>query len=233
MSIWKPTGQGLWVRPYDFRGNCLNTLVIALGDGGLAALSPGTQLEEAEFAALDALGTVKALVSPGAFHNLGFPSWSKRYPDAGLYCPADAIVHIAKQHPSLKPLEDLGALAKLLPDDVRITDTPGMKQPDAHVVIRREDGITWFTNECITNNASLPPNFVFATLFRLTGSGPGLNVNTLAMKLVGGKKPILRDYWLEQLAADPPTRLVPCHGDVIDDPALATRLREVIQRRIG
>jgi len=233
MGTWNTIGTGLWTRVYDFGGNKVTTLAIDLGDGGLAVMSPGTDLGDADFDELDALGSVKALVSPGAFHNMGLPPWSARYPDAGLYGPRSAAAHIAKAHKSLKPLQDLEALAAHLPEDVRITEMPDMKHPDAMVIIKRGDAVTWFTNECITNLAELPPNFVFALLFRLTGSTPGLNVNTLSMKFVGADKKRLRQYVLATLESDPPTRLVPCHGDVIEDAALAERLREVINRRLG
>ena len=233
MGNWKAVGTGLWVRVYDFRGNPLNSMAIALGDEGLAVMSPGTNVPEKDFAELDALGTVKALVSPGAFHNMGLPAWSERYPDAGIYGPNSAIEHIAKAHKALKPLQNFDALAPLLPKDVSITEIPGMKHPDAMVIITRDDAVTWFTNECITNLSSLPKNPIFALLFRLTGSGPGLNINKLAMKLIGGKKKPLLEYLLATLASDPLTRLVPCHGEVFNDPSLADLMREMVERRLG
>jgi hypothetical protein len=121
----------------------------------------------------------------------------------------------------------------LLPKDVSITEIPGMKHPDAMVIITRDDAVTWFTNECITNLSSLPKSPIFAMLFRLTGSGPGLNINKLAMKLIGGKKKPLLEYLLATLASDPLTRLVPCHGEVISDPSLAELMREMVERRLG
>lgn len=233
MGNWNAVGTGLWVRVYHFRDNPLNTLAIDIGNGGLAVLSPGTDVPDADFAELDALGTVKALVSPGAFHNMGLPLWSERYPDAGVYGPKKAAAHIKKAQPSLKPLQDFDTLAPLLPSDVRIMEMPDMKQPDVLAVIRRDDAITWFTNECLSNMPSLPGNFLVALLFRITGSGPGLNVNTLVMKFIGAKKKNVREFFLSKLASDPPTRLIPCHGDIIDDSALQVNMREMIERRLG
>ena len=232
VAAWNVVGTGLWVRVYDLRGNPLNSLAIDLGDGSLAVLSPGTDLDDPDFAELDKLGRVEALVSPGAYHNLGLPAWSARYPDAGLYGPKSAIPYIAKQHPTLAPLQDLAALANKLPDDVRITEVPDMKYADAMVIIRRDDALTWFTNECITNGSELPSSLIFSLLFRLTGNKPGLNVNTLSLRFVGGKKKPLRAYLLTVLESDPPTRLIPCHGDLIDDPDLPSRMREMIDRRL-
>jgi hypothetical protein len=233
MGTWKPVGTGLWVRVYHFRGNPINSLAVALGGGGLAVLSPGTNVPEQDYAELDAFGTVKALVSPGAFHNMGLPAWSQRYPAAGIYGPNSAIAHIAKAHKTLKPLQNFDALARMLPKDVSITEMPEMRHPDAMVIVKRDDALTWFTNECITNLASLPKNPIFALLFHLTGSGPGLNINKLAVKLIGAKNKPLLDYLLVTLAANPPTRLVPCHGQIINDPKLPERMREMLTRRLG
>jgi hypothetical protein len=77
----------------------------------------------------------------------------------------------------------VNALAPLLPADVSITELPDMKHPDVLGIITRDDAVTWVTNECLSNLASLPRNPIFSLPFRLTGNGPGLNVNRLTMKL--------------------------------------------------
>ena len=233
MGSWKKAGDGIWVRVYTFNGNPQHSSAIALGGGGLMVLSPGTDLNEADFAELDALGSVKALVSPGAYHNMGLPAWSKRYPAAGVYGPAAAAKHIAKAHPSLPPVHSLDALKPLLPAEVEVFEVDGCAQPDAHVVVRRSDGTTWFTNEIITNWAAWPSSLAFKLVFKLTGASLGLDVSTMALLFIRGKKPAVKAYFEGKLASHPPTRLVPCHGDVLFDPNLKTRLAEVIGRRLG
>ena len=233
MSVWKTVGTGLWVRPYLFGGNPINTSVVDIGDGDLLVLSPGTKMPEADFAELDKIGTVKALGSPGAYHNMGLPQWSERYPDAGLYGPDSAIGHIAKAHKKLRPLQDFGALSKLLPEDVRIEEMAGCKHPDALLVVKRDDATTWFTNEVLTNAAALPGNPLFKLAFAVTGSGPGLNVNKVACMLIRAKKPAVRDYFKAKLQSDPPTRLVPCHGEVLEAADLAAQIDATVDRRLG
>jgi hypothetical protein len=49
--------------------------------------------------------------------------------------------------------------------------------------------------------------------------------------LIGAKKPVVRAYYEGKLASIPPTRLVPCHGDVADDPVLAGKIGDVLARR--
>lgn len=232
MSDWKKVGEGIWARGYELNGNPLITSAVALGEGELMIVNPATEMGDADFVATDELGTVTAIVSPGAYHNMGLPSWSARYPDAGLYGPGPAAAHIAKVHPKLAPLKDLEALSEQLPEGVTAEDWGGMGQPDAMIIVRRDDGTTWFTNEVITNWKGWPKSFMFKLIFKLTGSGPGLNINTMSLMFTKGKKPAVKAYILETLDAAPLTRLVPCHGDVLEDPDLATKLREVVERRL-
>ena len=232
MSVWKSVGTGIWIRVYSFGGNPINTSVVDMGDGGLMAISPGTDVGDADFAALDELGTVKALVVPGAFHNMGLPVWFARYPDAEIYGPADCIAHVAKQHKDIPAVQPLNALAAKLPDGCELEEVAGMKYADLFLAIKQDDGTTWFTNEIVTNNEAYPGNFMFKLAFQLTGSGPGLNVNKLAMMLVRGKKAQIRSYLEGKLDSVPPTRLVPTHGIVLDDANLADQMREMFARRL-
>jgi hypothetical protein len=163
---------------------------------------------------------------------MGLPTWSARYPDAGIYGPRAAAKHIAKVHPTLAPLKDLDALKAILPPDVSAFEVEGCGQPDALLVVRRDDGTTWLTNEIITNWTVWPSKLIFRIAFKLTGAGLGLDVSTMALMLIRGKKPLVRAFFEGKLASHPPTRLIPCHGEIIDDPRLKERLAEVLGRRL-
>ncbi|MCB9594499.1 MAG: hypothetical protein H6719_17335 [Sandaracinaceae bacterium] len=231
MTSWQAAGPGIWRREYSFGNNPMNTIAVDMGDGGLMAISPGTGLKDADFDALDALGDVRALVSPGAFHHMGMPAWSARYPDAEIFGPTGAPEHIAKQHKSLRAVQPLSALEALLTDDIEVGELAGCKFPDIFLALRRDGEVTWFSNEILTNFLDYPPSFMFRTVFKLFGTHPGLNVNTLAAMLIRAKKPVVRSYLEGKLESAPPTRLVPVHGGVLEDPDLATKIGEVLARR--
>lgn len=232
MASWNSVGTGIWYRVYLFGGTPINTPAIDIGDGKLMVISPGTDLEDADFEELDALGSVTALVSPGAFHHLGLPIWAERYPNASLYGPTSAVGHIAKQHPDLKPLEPVSVLAESLPDDIELGEIEGAKHPDIFLAIRRDEHVTWVTNEVITNNTNYPDKFLFKWAFKLSGNHPGLNINSLAAMLIGAKKPAVRAFYEAKMEQSAPTRLLPCHGDVLTEESLAEKLREVMARRM-
>jgi hypothetical protein len=230
---WKTVDEaaGIWLAEYPFNGTTINTVAMRIADDKLMVLSPGTDVSDASFAELDALGEVAAIVSPGPFHHLGMPGWKARYPNARLFATAGGLTRIPKQHKGVElGLEGIDALQPLLPDSVVAIEMPDQKHADLFIVVTGEGSTTWYTNECLGNQSELPPNFVLRTLFKWTKSGPGLRVNSLALKLIGGKKPSLAAFFAEQMKVHPPTRLVPCHGSVLEGPDTAAQLQAEFDR---
>lgn len=233
MTIWQPVARGLWIREYLNGSASINMSIADMGGGRLMVVSPGTGLTKADFDALDELGTLTAIVSPGAFHHLGFPSWKERYPDAPLYGPESSIAHIAKQHPSLEAVRSFDALRPQLSDEFELGEVEACKHPDIFLSLTRDGTTTWFSNELLTNEANYPSNFAFRWVFKLTGNGPGLQANTLTARLIGADRPAVRAFYEAKVAANPPQRLIPCHGEVADDPDLGSKIVEVLRRRFG
>jgi hypothetical protein len=228
------SGGGIHVSKYDFGGNPINTIAVELGDGRLLVIGPGPTTTDAAFAELDALGEVVGIASPGAFHHVGMPKWRTRYPKATLYATVSGVKRIPKQHKKESlSLEPSSALAAIVPDHITIAETPGTKHADLHVVIRGDgDRCVWVTNEVIHNFAAYPESFVFRMMFKMFGVGPGLGINTLAMKAIGGNRKVLGEFFRGQLDASPPTCLVPSHGNVLTAPDLSAQLRAVFDAKL-
>jgi hypothetical protein len=234
-SMWNPVPHvaGLWTGEYLFSGNPINTLVIDIGGGKLAAVSPGLGIGAADFDALDAIGEVVALVSPGAFHHLGMPLWHGRYPNARLFGTASGIKHIAKQHPTLPALESLDALRALAGEEVYLYELPSKRHGDLLLFVRRDHKTAMFSNEALCNMRALPTNPVFKLLFKLTKSGPGLALNGLAMKLIGAQKRAVASFIQAKIAMHGLDVFVPCHGEVIAGPDAAGAIAAVIEAAAG
>ncbi len=229
MTTWKPIAgaAGAYTATYDFRGNAITTLVTDLGDGQLAVYSPGTGVEESAFAELEKIGTVAALVSPGAFHHMGLPIWHKRFPKARLIATTSGISHIAKQQKDLPPLEGLDALRSLAGTSLTAIETPG-KHGDLLLFYRAGAKVVVFNNELLCNMEKLPPNPLFSLLFRLFKAGPGLAYNSLAAKLLGAKKRDASSMIAAAIREHGLDVYVPCHGLVIDGPDAKTRVLAVL-----
>ena len=124
---------------YIFGKSPTNSFAVDLGDGRLMVISPGTDMSDSVLDDLDALGTVVALVSPGAFHNMGLVRWKERYPNARLFATESGIPHIAKAHAALPAMEPLSALREIASDDVHLYECPTNKHEDLAMFVTRGD----------------------------------------------------------------------------------------------
>ena len=104
----QPIGDGIWSvpAPLTFFGLRLNTrmTVCRLTDGGLVLISP-VGLDDGLKAAIDALGPVRALVSPNLLHHLYMGEWMDAYPDAQSFAPPG----LDAKRPELACTHELGA----------------------------------------------------------------------------------------------------------------------------
>jgi len=224
---------GIWFWVYNFNNNPINTTAIRLDDGKLMVVSPGIDPTPEVFAELEELGTVAALVSPGALHHMGFPAWQKQYPDVPFYCTTSGVDHIPGQHKDCTfQLNGLDALREILPSHIAVDESPG-KHGDMLMKIDCGDaGLTWLSNEILSNNADLPTNIAFRLLFKWTGSGPGLAIIKPVIWLIGAKKADLKAFYMAELDANPLQRLMPCHGDVLAGDDVADRVRALLNKSL-
>lgn len=69
----RSVAEGVWVVDFDFAllgvHLGLRTTVLATGDGGVVVIAPG-KLEPADLDAIRALGPVRAVIAPNAFHHI-------------------------------------------------------------------------------------------------------------------------------------------------------------------
>jgi hypothetical protein len=231
MTHWRPFGTGIWVGEYEFGGNPLNTLVVDMGEGKLAVFSPGTDVDDAAYAELDGLGKVAALVSPGAFHNMGLPWWHERYPEAKLFGTESGLAHIAKVQPDLPPLAPMSGLQALAGDAMTLYETPG-KQTDLLLFVQRGDDVTLFSNEYLVNWVELPGNFVFGLMFKWTNSAPGVRLAKPSAWFLRAKLADVARFCLDKIEVHGVTRFVPCHGAPLEGPDTRARLEEAIRARL-
>lgn len=66
---------------------------------------------------------------------------------------------------------------------------------------------------------------------KLLRMGPNLAIGT-TFKLFVKDRRAYRDWLLAKIAEDKPTILIPCHGEVLVDDALPTRLEHLVRQRL-
>jgi hypothetical protein len=221
--------RGAWYRSYVFdrQGTRSNAFLMRLRDG-LAVVSPSSTMSDEEFAAVDAVGPVTAIVAPSGYHHLGQPTWQTRYPEARCFAPADAAVRIGKKHQGLRPFEPIGALSDLVRDGDWIGEVPGMRTVDTAARV----GSTWYFNDVFMNIGRAPANPLVRLLFWATDSGPGFKVSGLTRLAFVNDKRAYKAWLSAQMHNFPPTAMVVGHGRHVDDGAVLATVPEMIERAL-
>ena len=90
-------------------------------------------------------------------------------------------------------------------------------------------GRAWTVGDAFFNIARTPPTPIGFLLW-LLGISPGLRIGASYRWLVRDRA-AYRRWLLDTIAAQRPTTLIPCHGDIVTDPQLPDRLQRLVERR--
>lgn len=215
----------MW-REYAFTKGARATTMVFRGADGLVVLSPAAGMDDRAFDMLGDLGPVRALVATNTHHHMGQASWRKRFPDAATYAPPGAVSVLTKKLPgiAIRPLTELS-----LPDHVRYSDAPGFKGGETLLSVDTKRGPVRFTGDLLTNIERLPPPPI-RWLFTMTDSAPGFRLFRPATWIMVKDKRVLREWMLAELAAVPPSIVVPAHGQPVDAVDVAAQARRQIER---
>ena len=109
---------------------------------------------------------------------------------------------------------------------------PRSKLGETVACARLGSGAAWFGSDILANMPTLPSSFVPRQLFKWTGSAPGFRIFKFALFfMVKDREGALR-MLRERMEADPPTVIVPGHGDVLAREGLAAEARALLDAAI-
>ena len=196
--------------------------------GGLLVASPPYRVADGAFEALAARAPVRALVATNAYHTLGVAPWKARFPEAAVFAPPQSLQRVTKVSGvgGIRPLSEAAALTG---ERVALVELPYFRTGETLVKIRTAEGLIWYVTDIILNLPQLPSNPLFATLFRLTDSAPGLRINRIAPLFMVRNRPALWAWLAAEARRDRPRWLVPAHGDAVDLAATPMRLEELFR----
>lgn len=210
-------GGRVWAseRPVWFSGVRLRarTSIIKLDDGGLLVHSPAPPTA-ASRAQLAALGEVRWLVVPNAFHHLGTPAAAAAYPAATIVAPNSA----AAKNRALRVDLDLHgpALTDAVPELARVP-LDGVPFLDETLLYHRPTQ-TLFGADVVLR-ADADDHWTWRIAARVTGCYQRLRVPPDVRKQVVDKAATARS--LRALQELPVRRLVVAHAAVIDEEPVA------------
>lgn len=219
---------GVLALSYAFSKNATSTTFVATMPGRkLLVVSPAMGISDAAVGELSEFGEVAALVANNGFHHLGQTEWRKRFPEARCFAPPEAIARIRKKYPTVGDFEPLDQLANMTGSNVGFRVVPNTKIGESWFWAKTANGHAWYTSDVLVNMTKLP-KFPISLLFKWTGSAPGFRVFGLGLKFIVKDKAATLRMLRDDVAAHPPTALIPAHGDILVRPSLAQETDELI-----
>lgn len=223
----------VWVYEYRVNGYRSNAIALPLNERDWARdwaiVSPPVGISEADFAEINALGRVTALIAPSAAHDLGQAEWQVRYPEAIPYAPTSALSQLKLFQRPFMPLSQLSA------SSVEFREVPGTQKGGTIAIAKRRAAAQTtqrpnrpivYLDELVINWSSLPSNWT-KLLFWLTGSAPRLKINRIYSTLFCPHLPSVAKAVLHALEGDP--MIIPAHGDPLVQCGDADRVRALVE----
>lgn len=228
---WKTlTEQPLvMIKEYSFGPGTSNAMVVGLPDRKLMIVSPPCGVPAAELKQLEAHGQVIALLEFNGAHHLGLPDCRAAFPQAVGYATPRAAARIRSKGKQPGQLEPIEALRPLLGDRVSVVQVDGDKIGDVLVRVRTEQGTLLYAGDFFANISVLPKSLLFRLMFKLFDSGPGFKVFRIFFKFFVANRAAMRDSLVRELQSDPPSIVVPAHGEVIAQPDLGPTMVSMLR----
>ncbi|MFT4977169.1 MAG: hypothetical protein ACI8S6_003074 [Myxococcota bacterium] len=215
---WQLLSDDLLVRSYSIGGgNTANMVAFRLPDRGLAVISPSARVRDETLAVLGEHGTVRALVAPNAFHNLGLPVWAERFPEAGVYAGESALVRLRKRLPRLS-IEPASALE--LGSGTDLVELPRMRNGETMLRTVVGGKVAWYGGDVFLNVGALPG--MMGLFMRAMGMGPGFVVNPVSRRVMMLDRAAVK-AWAAEALGDV-GMVIPGHGDVLVADGLGERM---------
>lgn len=186
--------------------------VVRLGEGGLVLIAP-CPIDEALAGELAAIGAVRALVAPNAFHHFYFVAASKRYPEAVCFA-AEGVA--AKLSEAPRGLHVLGAEpVPLWKADLEQCRIEGAPLSNEVVFFHRSSKTLVLTDLCF--NFDPAPAGWTGLFLRLAGAHDRLAVSRL-MRFVFRDRAKVRAS-IERIQSWDFERIIVAHGAVVTSDA--------------
>ncbi len=181
-------------------------------DGGLV-LHNAIALEAGLMAEMDALGPVKYILIPNAYHRLDAKIFKQRYPQAKLLCPKGAKTGVEKVVRVDGTYENYSSDPWVLVEKLE-----GVAEREGFIRVESDDGVTLVFNDILFNMPHLKGISGFI-LKHITKSSGGFKTTRLARLFIIQHKAALRSH-LMQLANIPNLRrIIVSHHEMISQGA--------------
>lgn len=180
---------------------------VQVSSGTVALFSP-IALAEAEMARIEAMGEIAWLIIPNAAHRLDSRAFVARYPNAKVVTAAGARGRVSEA-------VSVDATAATLSKRVDLVPVAGTEDAELAMLVRHDGGETLIVNDLI-GNVRNPVGVGAWIMSRLTGFGPRARIPRIERQFVKDRAALAAQ--MREWAIRPGLRrIIPSHGDVIED----------------
>jgi hypothetical protein len=205
-----------------------NTFVARMANGKLLVVSPAVRISDAALGDLAEFGEVGAVIAPNGFHHLGVAEWRAKFPKARFFAAPETVMRVRAKNPDAGDFEPLSLVPLMAGPRIGVGEVENTKCGETWVWVEVDGGCIWFVSDILANMPKLPRNPMAWLAFKLTGSAPGYRVFNLAMKFMVKDKPGMLRTLAAEMAAHPPTLVVPGHGAPLADEDIAAKTQALI-----
>jgi len=202
-------GEHLWSVEGELPNMALRRrmTVIRREDGSLVVHS-AILLSAEGMAEIDALGPVRCVLIPNGLHRIDAGAYHRRYPEATVLCPIGSAKRVRKAVADIGDYADFAADAR-----VSLNLLEGVKRREGVVRVQGDDGVTLIFNDALFNVVS------GGLMLKIMGSTGGPKVTRIGKMFLVADKRALRAHFERLAAEEKLVRLIPGHGEVIDEDA--------------
>ena len=203
----------------------MRMIALKLNDGSILVYSPVPSPEGDCLKQLAQFGTVKFLLAPNYFHNLGLRPFLEHFPGSQVVASRQAISRLKKV--TGVTAAPTAVIADKLPTGVSVIEPEGLKTGEIWLTANLKLGCAWILCDAFFNINKVPTT-PFGFSLRLGGTAPGLRVSRV-FRLIGIKdKSVYRKWLADRAGIDQPKLIIPSHGEILELADLSRRLTQLV-----
>jgi hypothetical protein len=190
-------------------------MAVAKLDSGELVFHNAISLDEEEMKELESWGRPTILLVTNGWHRLDVHAFKARYPQMRVLCPKPVELRV-------REAVDVDGFYDAFPDDpsVQLVPLRGSKVGEGVLVVQSAGRVSLCFSDTVMNIQHA--RGLDGLLFKLLGSVGSPRVTPLAKWFAVGDRQALREH-LQELSKIPGlSRIIPTHGDVVNENAPAT-----------
>ena len=207
-----------------------NSIAIKHSEKEFTLISPGKSLLNSWPTESSGVDIKINIIMPNGFHFMGVEAWQEQFPNTLLYASEKAIPRLNSN--GLSNILPLEIQQPTLPEGYQILFPPGHRGGDVWLSKQSAAGGIWITCDSFLNYERYSRQPIAKTLQKILGAAPGLKMSQVVKWFILDDRKQFKKWVLAQLVMDKPVTLMPSHGEISVDPALAKNLKNLIINRL-